>query len=119
MSYKHIKNLEHEAVLRLSEQTGIRAGQIVSKILVQNEALRLRLFAFDKGTEIGVHDSDGDALVTVLEGAGEFIVDGKSHLVHTGESLVMPAKKPHSIFAVERFKMFLVVVFPQSSGGQE
>jgi quercetin dioxygenase-like cupin family protein len=117
MSYKHIKSIEYEAVLRLSDQTSIVAGQVVSKILVKNEALSMRLFALDKGTEIGAHDSSGDALVTVIEGIGEFIVDGKRYLVHAGESLVMPAKKPHSIFAVECFKMFLVVVFPQPSTG--
>lgn len=29
-----------------------------------------------------------------------------------GETLVMPAKKPHSVHAMEAFKMMLVVIFP-------
>ena len=29
-----------------------------------------------------------------------------------GESLVMPAKKPHAVYAPEDFKMLLLVVFP-------
>ena len=29
-----------------------------------------------------------------------------------GEALVMPATVPHAVYAVERFKMLLTVVFP-------
>jgi quercetin dioxygenase-like cupin family protein len=49
-----------------------------------------------------------------LEGQGEFTVDGKKHLVSAGEALVMPAGKPHSVFAVDAFKMLLTVVFPSN-----
>ena len=111
---KYIKNMTHEAVLPLSKQVEILPGQIVSKTLAQNSALSLTLFAFDKGEEISTHDSAGDALVTVLEGQGEFTVDGKKHLVSAGEALVMPAGKPHSVFAVDAFKMLLTVVFPSN-----
>ena len=51
-------------------------------------------------------------MVTVLEGEGKFTVDGVEYFVNAGETLVMPANKPHSVFAKERFKMLLVVVFP-------
>ena len=51
-------------------------------------------------------------MVTVLEGTGRFTVDGTDHLVHAGEVLVMPAKKPHAVYAEEAFKMMLTVIFP-------
>ena len=51
-------------------------------------------------------------MVTVLEGTGRFTVDGVEHLVHAGEVLVMPAKKPHAVYAPEAFKWMLTVVFP-------
>ena len=38
--------------------------------------------------------------------------DGVEHLVHAGEVLVMPAKKPHAVYAPEAFKWMLTVVFP-------
>lgn len=75
----------------------------------------MTLFAFDKGEEIGTHDSTGDAMVTVLEGAGRFTVDGTAHIVKAGEALVMPAKKPHAVYAEEAFKMLLTVVFPKEN----
>jgi quercetin dioxygenase-like cupin family protein len=108
----YIKNLVPETIANLSGLVQTAPGQIVSKTLAQNEALSLTLFAFAKGEEISSHVSDGDAMVNVLEGTGRFTVDGHDYLLQSGESLVMPAGKPHAVYAEEDFKMFLVVVMP-------
>lgn len=110
---KYIKNFPMEEVAVLKEQVQIQEGQVVSKTLAQNKHISFTLFAFDKGEEIGTHDSTGDALVNVLEGTGKFVVDGKEYVLNEGQSLIMPAKKPHSVHAVEKFKMSLIVVFPE------
>jgi len=110
---KIIKNISHEEILSLAEQVQTLQGQIVSKTLVQNKAVSVTLFSFDKEEEISTHDSAGDAMVTVLEGTGLFTIDGKEYVLNQGKTLVMPAKKPHAVFAQESFKMMLVVVFPQ------
>lgn len=107
-----IKNLAHEQVLDLASQVEVQPGQIVSKTLSQNPAVSVTLFAFDAGEEISAHDSTGDAMVTVLEGVGQFTVDRKVYELAAGQSLVMPAQKPHAVFAKEKFKMSLLVVFP-------
>ena len=112
MKYPYIKNMKHEEALSLAGQVNAEEGQIVSKTLAQNKAVSVTLFAFAKGEEISTHDSIGDAMVTVLEGTGRFTVDGTDHLVHAGEVLVMPAKKPHAVYAEEAFKMMLTVIFP-------
>ncbi len=108
----YIKNIKHDEVISLSKEIEAHDGQIVSKTLAQNDALSITLFAFSKDEEISSHDSKGDAFVTVLEGVGEFTVGGKKHIVKQGESLVMPAKVPHAVYAKESFKMLLIVVFP-------
>ena len=109
----YIKNIEPEKVVNLGGLVQYMDGQVVSRTLAQNSAVSVTLFAFAKGEEIGTHDSEGDAMVTVLEGAGEFTVGGVKHQVKAGEALVMPAKIPHAVYAVEAFKMLLTVVFPQ------
>ena len=91
----YIKNISHEEVLHLTDQISADKGQIVSKTLAQND-----------------HDSTGDAMVLVLEGTGQFTVDGKEYILQAGDTLVMPAKKPHSVYAKEDFKWLLTVVFP-------
>lgn len=110
MSY--IKNINHEEVLSLAKEVSTQPGQIVSKTLAQNNFVSLTLFAFSKGEEISIHESKGDAMVTVLEGQGKFTVDGKEYFVSAGETLIMPAQKPHAVFAQEDFKMLLTVIFP-------
>ena len=111
---KKMKNIAQSEVLMLKEQIAYQEGQVVSKTLAQNAAVSITLFSFAKGEEIGTHDSEGDAMVTVLEGTGEFTVGGVKHQVKAGEALVMSAKIPHAVYAVEAFKMLLTVVFPQS-----
>ena len=106
------KNIEKQTKLNLKELVKYQEGQVVSKTLVQNDYVSMTIFSFDKGEEISTHDSTGDAMVTVLEGTGRFTVDGVEHLVHAGEVLVMPAKKPHAVFAPEAFKWMLTVIFP-------
>jgi len=110
---KYIKNITPEIVFAMDKQVEYLPGQIVSKTLAQNDAVSLTIFAFDKGEEISSHDSEGDAMITVLDGTGEIIIDGKKYTLHCGESVLMPAKKPHAVYAPEQFKMFLTVVFPK------
>ena len=69
------------------------------------------LFSFDKGEEISTHESGGDAMVTCLDGVGRITIDGVEHILHEGESIVMPARHPHAVYGQEQFKMLLVVVF--------
>ena len=110
---KLIRNIEHGVVLPLMEQVTYQDGQIVSKTLAQNSHHSLTLFAFEKGEEISSHESDGDALVFALDGTGKITIDGKEHLLHAGEAIVMPAKVLHAVYAEERFKMLLTVSFPE------
>lgn len=105
------KNIEKEQILELKEQVSYQPGQVVSKTLVQNQAVSVTLFAFEKDEEISTHESGGDAMVTVLEGTGKFTIDGAEYTVEEGKSIIMPARKPHAVYGQERFKMLLTVVF--------
>ena len=106
-----IKNIDHAAVVTLKEQVSYQTGQVLSRTLAQNNALSITLFAFDKGEEISTHESGGDAFVTCLDGVGRITIDGEPHILHEGESIVMPARHPHAVYGEEQFKMLLVVVF--------
>ena len=106
-----MKNISKAEVLTLKDQVNNQGGQVVSKTLAQNPFISVTLFAFDKGEEISTHESGGDAFVTCLDGLGKLTIDGEPHIVHEGESIVMPAKHPHAVFAEEKFKTMLVVVF--------
>ena len=106
-----LKNISKAEVLILKEQVQYQEGQVVSKTLAQNEHVSVTLFAFDKDEEISTHESGGDAFVTCLDGVGKITIDGVSYKLHEGESIVIPAKRPHAVYGQEQFKMLLVVIF--------
>ena len=106
-----MKNIEKSAVLKLKNELPYNSGQVISKTLIQNNKVSITLFAFDKGEEISTHESNGDAFVTCIDGVGAVTIDSEEFTLSEGDSIVMPAKHPHSVFGRERFKMLLVVVF--------
>jgi quercetin dioxygenase-like cupin family protein len=108
-----MKNISKGEVLELAGQVEYLDGQIASKTLVQNKHHNLTLFAFDKGEEISSHESGGDAMVVALDGEGKITISGKEHKLMAGQTIIMPAKEPHVVYAQERFKMMLLVLFPE------
>ena len=106
-----MKNISKAEVLTLRDQVAYQSGQVVSRTLAQNEHVSVTRFSFDKGEEISTHESGGDAMVTCLDGVGRITIDGVEHILHEGESIVMPARHPHAVYGQEQFKMLLVVVF--------
>lgn len=106
-----MKNIEFNKIILLKEELDYHKGQIVSKTLVQNDKVSMTLFSFYKGEEISAHQSNGDAMVTVLDGKGKFIVGQKEHIVSSGQTLIMPKNIPHAVYGVENFKMILTVIF--------
>lgn len=105
------KNIEKQVSLKLKDLVAYQDGQVVSKTLVQNNAVSMTLFSFDKGEEISTHASCGDAMVTVLDGTGRFTVGGEVFLLNEGDTLIMPKDIPHAVYGQERFKMQLIVSF--------
>ena len=105
------KNIEKKVSLKLKDLVDYQKGQIVSKTLVQNDAMSMTLFSFEQGEEISTHASGGDAMVTVLEGTGRFTVGGEVFLLNEGETLIMPKGIPHAVYGQERFIMQLIVSF--------
>ena len=85
-------------------------GAVVSKEIIRKEKGTVTLFAFDKGQGLSEHTAPFDALVCILDGQVEIYIAGKMHLLKTGQTIIMPANKPHALKAIERFKMLLVMI---------
>ena len=106
-----LKNIETSKILKLEDEINYQKGQVVSKTLVQNKNVSITLFSFDKGEEISAHSSEGDAIVTVLDGTGRFIIGEEEFLLSKGETVIMPNQVSHAVYGEEQFKMLLTVVF--------
>ena len=85
-------------------------GAVVSRTLIDKAAGTVTLFAFDKGEGLSEHTAPFDALALVLDGQAEICISGKPNLVKAGQLIIMPARRPHALKAVKRFKMALVMV---------
>ncbi|MEE8631909.1 MAG: cupin domain-containing protein [Candidatus Bathyarchaeia archaeon] len=110
-------SIEHKSMLKLATQVVDLAGLIevqedavVSRALIDKKTGTVTLFAFDKGQGLSEHTAPFDALVFLLEGEAEITISGTPVHVKQGEAVMMPANKPHSLKALKKFKMILIMI---------
>ena len=68
----------------MTEKVSYAEGSVVSKIIIRNEKGNVTLFAFDKGEFLSEHTAPFDAIVQVLDGRGEVVIDGQAIELNTG-----------------------------------
>lgn len=95
---------------KLSESVDYQNGVVVSKEIIRKKTGTITLFAFDKGQGLSEHTAPFDAFVYVVDGNTEISISGEKHNLSRGEMIIMPANKPHAVFAVNKFKMMLVMI---------
>ena len=97
-------------ILNIAELANYQDGAVVSSQILHAEKGNITLFAFDKGQELSEHSAPFDALVQVLDGETEIIIAGKSYMMKTGESIILPADEAHAVKATKKFKMLLTMI---------
>ncbi|MFX1486432.1 MAG: cupin domain-containing protein [Promethearchaeota archaeon] len=83
---------------------------IVSKTLIEKIEGSVTLFSFDAGQSLKEHTTPYDALAYLIEGEGTFIIEGEEHILKEGELIIMPPNIPHSIDAIKKLKLMLVMI---------
>lgn len=99
-----------EKVIITKDLIDYQEDSIVSKIIASSEKGSVTVFAFDKGQGLSEHTAPFDAILQNLEGDVEVMISGKKYQLKTGEMIIMPANKPHSVKAIEKFKMILTMI---------
>ena len=97
-------------VFELEELVAYQDGAVVSRTLVDEEAVTLTVFAFDDDQSLSEHTAPHDALLQVVDGTAAVTIADERYELGTGESIVFPADVPHAVDAVTRFKMFLTMI---------
>ncbi|MDD4972653.1 MAG: cupin domain-containing protein [Paludibacter sp.] len=97
-------------VIKLANLIDYQEGTIVSRAIIDKQAGTLTLFAFDKDQGLSEHMAPFDALVYILDGEGDVTISGRTLTLRQGETVIMPANRPHSLRATSRFKMMLVMI---------
>jgi len=83
---------------------------VVSKHVLKKETGNITLMSFDKGEGLTEHTSPYDAVVQIVDGKTEIIINGVPSILEAGEIIIMPANQPHELKAVEKFKMVLTMI---------
>ena len=96
-------------VFQLAKLVPYQEGKIVNMDIVHNEKMKFVIMAFDKGTGLSEHAAPGEAIVFALDGEGVIVYEGKEHKIVAGENFHFAKGGLHSVKAIEKFKMALLL----------
>lgn len=96
--------------LTLSELVTYQDGSVVSKTLIDKKIGTLTMFSFGAGQGLSEHTAPFDAVVQIVDGEAEVVINGETQIVNAGQLIIMPANIPHELKAVKPFKMLLIMI---------
>ncbi len=99
-----------EKVLVINDLIAYQTGTVASRMIVFKKSGTITCFSFDEGEGLSEHTAPYDAILEVTDGEAEVQIAGVPFTVHTGELIILPANKPHAVYAKKRFKMMLTMI---------
>ena len=99
-------------VADLRSEVEVPRGGILSRTLHEDDRLALTIFAFDTGQELTEHTSARAAVIEILEGDAEVILDGEPQAARAGTWIAMPPGMRHAIRATSPLVMILTLLKP-------
>lgn len=110
MSNKEISADQITEKMNLSELLDYQPNSVVSRVLLKKSTGTITVFAFDEGEGLSEHTAPFEAFVQILDGEAEITISSKPVNLKSGEMIIMPANEPHSLKAITKFKMLLVMI---------
>jgi quercetin dioxygenase-like cupin family protein len=101
---------EHSNVFRFPEKVDYSSEGIISKRVIDRPVGTVTLFSFDQGQRLSIHSAPYDAMLQVMEGNAEVIINEVPFTLCAGDTIIMPAGIPHAVSALEKFKMVLTMI---------
>ncbi|MEZ5287100.1 MAG: cupin domain-containing protein [Vicinamibacterales bacterium] len=90
--------MTHPSVIRPADHAVYAPEKMGKTTLFASERLLVGLNAFEPGQQHALHAHEGqDKTYLVVEGRGEFLLDGRNEPMSAGDLLVAPAGVPHGI----------------------
>ena len=85
-------------------------NSIVSKTILKKSSGNVTVVSFDTGEGLSEKTTPFDTFVQIIDGQADMVIDGKSNLLKTGQSIVIPAHAPNLVNPNGRFKMIQTVI---------
>jgi len=83
---------------------------VVIKTILKKSTGNISVMSFDSGEGLTEKTSPFDTFAQIIDGQATIVIDGKSNLLLTGQSIVIPAHAPNYVKPNGRFKMILTVI---------
>lgn len=85
-------------------------NSVVIKSIINKITGNVSAVSFDSGELLCGKTSPFEILIQVIEGAAEVVIDDKSNLLETGQSIIIPAHARNTIKANVKFKMLSTLI---------
>jgi len=112
--------MEHPRVIQPATLAEWRADKMGKSTIYQSPRLLIGLNAFEPGQSHALHAHAGmDKVYQVLEGEGQFLLEGRELPMRAGDLLVAPDGVPHGVRnsgAVRLLVLAILAPAPRSAG---
>ena len=85
-------------------------NSVVIKTIIKKATGNISAVSFDSGEALTEKITPYDTFVQIIDGKAEIVIDGESHFLDTGQSIIIPAHKPNIVKANVRFKMISTII---------
>jgi len=85
-------------------------NSVVIKTIIKKSTGNISVMSFDSGEGLTEKTSPFDTYAQIIDGQAAIVIDKISHMIKTGEGIVIPAHAPHHITPDGRFKMILTIL---------
>jgi nitric oxide dioxygenase len=112
-----IASSNHSFTATLQDLIEYPTSGVFSKVLLKDNNSQYNLLCLAAGMKIDEHTSTRNAVITVVEGAGNLNLEGKDIALAPGVFVFLPANAPHAVQAQENLA-FVLALSEQSSSNK-
>ena len=105
-----IKELEKSKAHIIVEIIEYMANSVVIKTIIKKSTGNISVMSFDTGEGLTEKISPFDTFAQIIEGKAEIVIDKVSHLLESGQGIIIPAHSSNFIKPNGRFKMISTII---------
>ena len=85
-------------------------NSVVIETIIKKSTGNISVMSFDTGEGLTEKISPFDTFAQIIEGTADIVIDKVSHLLESGQGIIIPAHSPNFIKPNGRFKMILTII---------
>lgn len=85
-------------------------NSVVIKTIIKKSTGNISIMSFDSGEGLTEKTTPFDTFAQIIEGKACIVIDKISHLLESGQGIIIPAHSPNFIKPNGRFKMILTII---------